>query len=203
MSNQARLDQAVARVVPLCFPRWRTHEKWRFFWGICPSQVRAEGELWGFCDHLEKAIFISREGNRDQLDSVVAHQITHAVTREMLHGQDFLRRLRAAASIARKQGRSALADQIAKDIVQYQAFENSPRNRLIPDRIAGFGMPTDEGIYAGIREVAMENQLSFENVVLFVSYKFGMRSRDILWMFRQARNVYETAIREREESAVK
>ena len=63
-------------------------------------------------------------------------------------------------------------------------------------------MPTDEIIYAGIREVAMEKQLSFENVVLFVSYKFGMRSRDILWMFRQARNVYDAAIREREESEV-
>ena len=138
MSNQARIDHAAARVVPLCFPRWRTHKKWRYFWGVCPSIVRAQSEMWGFCDHLEKVIFISRNGNRDQLDSIVAHQITHAVTRDLSHGQKFIRRLRAAASTARMQGRSALADQIAKDIVQYQAFENSPQGRLIPDRIVGF-----------------------------------------------------------------
>lgn len=195
-SNQARLDQAVARVVPLCFPGWRTHKKWRFFWGICPNRVATDNEQWGFCDHLEKVIFVSRKGNRDQLDSIVAHEITHAVSPDPAHGQEFVRRLLTAASIARKHGRAGLADQIEKDIVQYQGPENLPQKRQNPDKFVDLGMPTDEGIYAGIRDVAMENQLSFEDVVLFVAYKYRMKSRDILWMFRQAREVYDAAIRE-------
>ena len=188
MNEQERLEESVKRLVPVYFPDWSDFSEWRFVWGRSPELMDSEHDEFGMCEDIERVIYLCWEVQTDdELDSMLAHEITHAVCPDPGHCLKFLRILRGVASEARQQGRPGLADWI----------ENHAGN-IRPDEEPIKRSPSsDEEVYEEIEDLVQDRLLhSFVDVVRAVAENYGMRPGEIVQLYPRAREVFDAAMLE-------
>lgn len=99
------------------FPRWRA-SRWRFQIGDPPGCPGGDG----WCDKDGHTVWIASavaEGDRDERDRTVIHEVCHAVT-TIAHKKMFLGRLGRAAQRADEVGRLALAALLQLEVSLYE-----------------------------------------------------------------------------------
>ena len=97
------------------FPRWDRKCKWRIRQVLPGAIGRGNGE----CSRMECLIRMSEvSSDPDELDSLIIHEICHAVSNKDDHGNEWQAKMRVAALRAQTLGRQRLTGKLVEDIAQ-------------------------------------------------------------------------------------
>jgi hypothetical protein len=150
------------------FPRWN-HQGWK---------IRTEKRLplgHGWCDRENKIIYANFPDEKDSLDALFVHEITHAVTTDS-HRPRFFKRIRQAVEHSKRISRTNLTELLLKSISIHQ---NTPELK-----------PSD--IYERIKEIVIDKpDVSWQEVKGYLLDHFSM---DLIYFdryFKDARKIFD------------
>jgi len=177
-TDSAATRRAFLDVREWLFPRWRAGATWQV--------RRAEKSAYhrgGYCHTARRLIYVAPHLEGIEAREVLVHEICHAVT-GAYHGTRFQRRLLAAARVARKRS-PELAEAIEKDL------------RDIRDS----SITKAHEVYTSLYDaVSIRGLTDWRQLVRWLAYDHARSPGEMLSRFRRMRSVYESALRERQES---
>ena len=134
----------------------------------------------------EKRIVINYlSSNKDEMDSLLIHEITHAVTSDR-HGKQWQNRFLNAAKQAEKMGRISLAKAIRDEVKKFQNMSPPPNAEMIYQQVQDIVLGT-------------EGRMPYEAIIEHISRGIGLRPEEMEKRFKKCRKVYDSAVEDFED----
>jgi len=118
------------------------------------------------------------------MDSLLIHEITHAVSSDK-HGKQWQNRCLKAAKQTDKMGRKSLAKAIRDDVKMFQNMSPPPNTEMIYQKIRDLVLVT---------EVETEGLWPYEKIIKYISWEVGLDPEEIEKRFKKCRKVYDSAV---------
>jgi hypothetical protein len=171
MTTRNDLNQSFELVRKVFFPRWDRGCQWgvKRAWHL-PAQGR--------CDRALKNILIKdRSHQEDELDCLLIHEISHAVS-SPYHGRRWQVRMMKASDKAKKIGHSVLAKMLDEEV---------KRQRLIPKNI-------DREAYDLIYDIVTAlPYIKFNRLLTRVAAEYGMYPKEFKTRFKRSKKIFNQA----------
>ena len=149
--NSTMLHRRFSAVKRDFFPRWDRENQWRV-------SARSKRRVDGHCDVERRVIeIVALLDDPDEMDTLIIHEICHAVASEG-HGMKWQRRMERAARRAEEIGRLRLAELVRKEVADYR----------------GAARPL-EAAYSDVQNMIIDNpDLTFAQVERLIADEYGL-----------------------------